>query len=166
MSADPFYIQIAIWSQVASAVLFVAALAYIWTRYLQPMVLTAQERSNEQIAQAERHRDEAKAALELLKGEIESAKHDAELIRERARTHAEREREATIAEVKEAGERTVRNAEGELARAREAARVRLRGELVGNALAHARDAAARRVDGAKNERLVEGFLTALESAPR
>jgi F0F1-type ATP synthase membrane subunit b/b' len=160
------YVQIAIWSQVASAILFIAVLVYLSKRFLLPMVFVAQEHSNRQIAEAARHRDEAKAALDALIGEIEGAQHDAGLIRERAETLAQHERQATLAEIKESGERLVRNAEGELARARAAARVRLRGELVRKALATARGEAQRKIDDAANARLIESFVGVLERASR
>ena len=38
----------------------------MWFRWLLPVFMAAQERSNKQIAEAERHRDEVKAALETL----------------------------------------------------------------------------------------------------
>ncbi|MGH7737138.1 MAG: hypothetical protein ACREMP_04640 [Candidatus Tyrphobacter sp.] len=166
MTQDAFYLQVAIWSQVASAILFVVALAYIWVHYLMPMVLAAQRRSNEQIAEAERHRDEAKAAIDLLQEDIESARHDAQRIAGRAERHAAREREAAIAQTRSAGARTIRNAHGEIERAREAGRVRLRSEIVAKALAAVRDAAQRRVDEAANKRLVHEFLSRVERTPR
>ncbi len=166
MTQGSFYVQVAIWSQVASAVFFVAVLVYIWARWLQPMALAAQARSNEQVAEAERHRDEAKAALETLRGEIASAEHDAQLIRERARKHAQRVRQEALEETRVAGERSLRSAEGELARARESARTRLRAEYVRRALLEARDEAQRRIDATANGKIVERFLATLEKAPR
>lgn len=166
MNHGGLYVQVAIWSQVASAGLFIAFIVYLWMRVLQPMVLAAQERSNEQIARAERHRDEAKAALDALKGEIEAAAHDAELIRARAQRHAERERNALVAETHLEGQRTVHNAEGELERLRDSARLRLRGEIVARALSVARGEAQRRIDGAANARIVEHFLASLEHVRR
>lgn len=162
--SDQVYVNLAIWSQVAAAVVFIGALAYLWVRYLQPMVLAAQARSNEQIAEAERHRDNAKAALDALIEEIDNAAHDADLIRERAKHQAEREHAAILAETNLAGERLLRNASGELERARAAARERLRGELVIRALQLARNDAAKRIDRPVQERLVEGFLNTLERA--
>ncbi len=88
-----FYIKIAIWSQVVSSVVFFGVLAYIWSRWIYPVVMTAQERSNRQIAKAEHHRDEAKDALETLRQENQTAHHDAELIAQRV----ERSRRSTIA---------------------------------------------------------------------
>ncbi len=159
-----FYVQVAIWSQVASTVLFLAALVYIWIRWLQPTVLAAQERSNQQIAEAEHRRDVAREALQALREEIEGAKADAELIRARAETQADVERRALLEETREAGERGLRNARGELARAREAARTRLREEMLARALQEARSEAQRRIDKARNEKIVDRFLVTLERA--
>ncbi|MGZ3498249.1 MAG: F0F1 ATP synthase subunit B family protein [Vulcanimicrobiaceae bacterium] len=156
------YTEIAIWSQVASAVLFIAAMVVIWIKYIQPAVLAAQENHNKQIAEAERHRDEAKAILDSLQGEIEAAQRDAASIKERAQTQAEREREAAIAEAKAAGERALRNAQAELDRSRAAARVQLRHELLDKALDLARKEAAERVDATVNAKLVDEFVHYLE----
>jgi F0F1-type ATP synthase membrane subunit b/b' len=159
--APQLYVTIAIWSQVVSAVVFIATLVYLWFRFLQPVVLAAQEHSNEQIAEAERHRDDAKRALAALHEEIEGARHDAELIRQRATQEAERERRVALAEAEQEGRRALQNAQGELGRARAAARRRFREELVERALAEARERAKRAVDARANARLVEGFLGSL-----
>jgi F0F1-type ATP synthase membrane subunit b/b' len=166
MSGGQLYIQIAVWSQVLSSVVFIGALVYMWFKWLLPVFLAAQERSNRQIAEAERHRDEVKAALEALNVEIESARHDAELIRQRANDHAEHERRATLAETKDAGERALQNAHQELDRARAAARRRLRAELLEGALRLARQDAARRVGAALDSRLIDRFVGSLERIPR
>jgi F0F1-type ATP synthase membrane subunit b/b' len=162
--SDQVYVNLAIWSQVASSVVFIAAMIYLWLRYLQPMVLAAQARSNAQIAEAERHRSNAKAALDALREEVDNAAHDAELIRERAKHQAEREHAAIVAEANVAGERLLRNASGELERARAAGRERLRGELVLRALDLARNDAERRVDRPVQECLIDDFLATLERA--
>ncbi|HEY1653596.1 MAG TPA: hypothetical protein VGF86_00615 [Candidatus Tumulicola sp.] len=158
------YVQIAIWSQVVSAVLFLIVLVWMWFKYLQPAILDAQDRHNKQIAEAERHRDEAKATLELLQSEIEGATHDAELIRRRADAQAAREYETAVAEAREAGERALRGAQAEFARALAAARDRLRIELLDKALVLAREEAARRVDPVTNARIVDRFVGSLERA--
>lgn len=158
------YVTIAIWSQVASAIVFMAALVYLWFRFLQPVVLAAQERSNDQIAEAERHRDDAKRALSALHEEIAGAKHDAELIQKRATQEAERERRAALDEARQEGERALRNAGGELERARSAARDRFREKLVSKALEEARKGAERAVDASVNRRLVERFFGSLEAS--
>ncbi|MBV8637133.1 MAG: hypothetical protein JO322_03550 [Candidatus Eremiobacteraeota bacterium] len=156
------YEQIAKWSDIVSAILFLAVLVWLWMKYIAPAVLAAQANQNRLLAEAERHRDEAKAALDLLRQEIEGAKHDADLIAERASNQAEHESGVTIAEANEAGERMLRNAQGELERARAAAREQLREELAAKALDLARREAETRVDGGVNARLVDQFVASLE----
>jgi F0F1-type ATP synthase membrane subunit b/b' len=162
MSQNSIYVQIAIWSQVASSVLFLCVLAWLWFKFLQPAILAAQERYNKQVAEAERHRDEAKATLDLLQNEIDGAGRDAEAIKARADAQAVREHDAVVAETREAGERALRDAQAEFARTLAAARERLREELLGKALATARQEATRRVDASVNARLVDGFVGSLE----
>jgi F0F1-type ATP synthase membrane subunit b/b' len=156
------YEQIATWSQVISAVVFMAVLVWLWFRFLQPAVLAAQKANNRQIAEAERHRDEARAALDALQAEIEGARRDAEAIRRRAGDQALHEREAALAQAIEAGERALRGAAGELDRARSAARGRLRVELLERALRLARSGAEKRVDARLNRQLVDRFAATLE----
>jgi F0F1-type ATP synthase membrane subunit b/b' len=124
--------------------------------------MAAQERSNQQIADAERHRDEAKAALQTLREDIEGARHDAKLIEQRVSERADHEREALLQETTEAGERALAEAGRELERARAAARQRLRDELLESALRLARQEAAQRVDAALDARLVDRFAGSLE----
>jgi ATP synthase F0 subunit b len=162
VSPSQFYIEAALWSQVIAAMLFLGVLGWLWVRFFQPAILAAQDRYNKQIAQAERHRDEAKATLELLRGEINGASRDAKLIRERAAAQAAREYDAALSEAREAGERAVSNARGELERARATARQRLRDLMLSGALAHARTLAAKRVDAQTDARLVDRFVTSLE----
>lgn len=160
--SNGFYVQIAIWSQVISSVLFMGVLLWLWFKFIQPAILVAQDRQNKQIAEAERHRDEAKAMLELLRNDIESARHDAELIKSRVDTQGTREYAAIVAETREAGDRSVRDAQAEFERSLAAARDRLRAELLEKALHRARAEAARRVDKTLDARLVERFAVSLE----
>lgn len=160
------YEGIAKWSDIISAILFLAALVWLWMKYIAPAVMAAQANQNRQLAEAERHRDEAKAALDLLRQEIEGAKHDAQLITGRAADQAKHESETTIAEASEAGERALRSAQGELERARAAAREQLREELAAKALDVARLEAETRVDGGVNARLVDEFVASLENGAR
>ncbi len=156
------YQAIALYSQVASSVLFLVAMIWIWMRFIQPAVLSAQQAKNAQIAETERHRDDAKAALNALQGEIDGARRDAEAIKSRAQAQAQAEREAVLREAREAGDRTLRSAQGELARSRAAAREQLRDELLEQALSQARAQAAQRVNDTVNERLVVSFVNNLE----
>jgi F0F1-type ATP synthase membrane subunit b/b' len=162
MNETGLYLQIAIWSQVISSIVFIAALVILWVRWLQPVFLAAQERSNRQISEAERHRSEAKAALDLLREEIQTAHYDAQLIERRSTDRVEHERQAMLAEATEAGERALKDAGRELERARAAARQRLRGELLQAALQLARRDAARLTSAALDNRLVDRFIGSLE----
>jgi ATP synthase F0 subunit b len=156
------YQHISDWSQIVAAILFIGVLVWLWLKYIMPAILTAQERHNKQIAEAERHRDEAKAALDVLRGEIGTAGHDATLIVERADEQAQREHHTTIEQARDAGERSIRNAQLEFDRAMVAARDRLRDELASKALDRARDLAKARVDASENAALVDRFVTNLE----
>lgn len=161
MNGAQLYLHIAVWSQVVSSIVFIAVLVFMWFRWLLPVFLAAQERSNRQIAEAERHRDEVKAALETLRSEIATAQHDARLIVARAGDHGEHERQALVAEATDAGERALRDAGRELDRARATARQRLRDELLDRALRLARDDAKQRLDAAGNARLIDSFVGSL-----
>jgi len=156
------YDAIAKWSQVVGFVLFAAATVWVWIKFLTPAIRTAQANTNRHIAEAERHRDEAKGALEALRHEIEGAKHDASLIRARGEEQARREASAIVAEAREAGERVLRNAQGELDRARTSAREAMRAEFAEKALHLALTDAPARVDAATNAQLVERFARSLE----
>jgi ATP synthase F0 subunit b len=156
------YQHISDWSQIVAAILFLGVLVWLWVKYIQPAILAAQDRHNKQIAEAERHRDEAKAALDLLHGEIDGAGHDAHLIVERAGEQAERETVTTLQQARDAGERSLRNAGLEFDRAMTSATERLRDELAGKALDRARDLAAARIDAAENSALVDRFIGSLE----
>jgi F0F1-type ATP synthase membrane subunit b/b' len=162
MNDSQLYFHIAVWSQIISSIVFILVLIWMWMRWVMPVLLAAQERSNRQIAEAERHRDEVKIALDVLRGEIESARHDADLIEERAAARAQHERQALLDEVTEAGERAVTDAGQELDRARAAARQRLRDDMVVRALQAAREEGARRMSAALDARFVESFTSSLE----
>ena len=156
------YDQIAMWSQIASAIVFLAAFVGVWVKFISPAVLSAQEASNKQIADAVRHRDDAQAALTALHHEVAGAAHDADLIRKRAVDQAQREKDKDIADARDAGERALKNAQGELERARANAREAFRVELLEKALRQAQAEAATRVDEPMNAKLVDRFVSNLE----
>jgi F0F1-type ATP synthase membrane subunit b/b' len=166
MSDAQLYLHIALWSQIVSSIVFIGLLVYMWNRWVMPVVLAAQDRSNRQIAEAERHRDEVKGALAALRQEIETAQHDAQLIEGRASRRAEHERELLLKEATEAGERAVADAGRELERARAAARNRLRDEILERALQAARADASRRVGPALDARFVDRLTAELEQVGR
>lgn len=156
------YESIAVWSQVVSAVFFIAALVWIWAKFIQPAIVAAQDAHNKQIAQAERHRDELKVAVDMLKTQITIAQLDADAIRQRASEQVVRERDEAVAQAREEGERATANARGELDRSRIAARAKMRTELLDKALDLAKAEAATRVDASRNAQLVNRFVSSLE----
>ena len=166
MSDARLYLQIAVWSQIVSSIVFIGVLVFMWFRWFLPVVMAAQERSNRQIAQAERHRDEVKGALEALNAEIDTARHDAQLIEERAKTRAEHERQLSLSESTDAGERLLADAGRELERARAAARYQLRDEIVERALRLARNEAAALAGPAMDARFVDAVTGSLERPAR
>ncbi|HET7813007.1 MAG TPA: hypothetical protein VFL13_01385 [Candidatus Baltobacteraceae bacterium] len=155
------YERIALLSQVASSIAFLAVMVWIWMKFIQPAVLSAQQAANARMAEAERHRDEAKAALGSLQASVAEAEHDGQAIRDRAATQAQLEREAALNDARESGERAVQNAGRELERAREAARTAYRDQLLESALNLARTKASSRVDDAANAKFLSGFLNKL-----
>lgn len=157
-----FYETVAVISQTASALVFAAILVWVWVKYVMPAIRVAQEAENGRIAEAQRHLDESRAAIELLKTEIEGAKRDAASIRSRAGDQGDHERLSLLAETRDAGERSLVSADGELERARFAARERLRSDLLQKALRMARSKASERIDAATNAKLVDTFVTTLE----
>jgi len=153
-SHNPFFESVALWSQVLGAIVFLIALILLFRKYLVPAVEANEKARNAEIAQAEARRERVRAEAAAARGEVESAQRDAAEIRARVNVIVNREREHLLAEAKADGERMVRNAEGELERARMAARDRLRIELIEKALLQARAQAASRVDERTNARLV------------
>jgi F-type H+-transporting ATPase subunit b len=158
---DAFYQNLAIWSQILGSVAFIITLVYLFVRFVSPAVLASQERKNAELEEAERRRDAAKDVMAAAQRELEQADGDVRLIRERATSDAARERERIVADAKAEGERLVRNADGELGRARAAARDALRDELLAKALQIARDSAAR-IDERTNARIVGEVVQTIE----
>ena len=152
------YDQIAFWSQIAGFVLFTGALVWAWNKFLTPALAASAKASNDRVALGERHRDEMYAAVDSLRHAIDGAKLDAQAMMERVKERAQHERAAILAEAKDAGERALRNADLELARARMAAREQLRDALAEKALEIARTSANMRIDSTANARLVQEFI--------
>jgi F-type H+-transporting ATPase subunit b len=154
-SNNQFFVQVALWSQVAGSISFAVVLVLLFRKYLIPAVQANQKARNAQLADAEARRARVQTEAAKARGEIEAADRDAAEIRNRVARATERDRAHTLDEANAEGERLVRNAEGELERARLAARDRLRIELIEKALAKARAEAPKRVSDAVNTSLVE-----------
>jgi F0F1-type ATP synthase membrane subunit b/b' len=147
--------QLAMWSQIAGAVVFVIAVVLIWNKYIAPGVKSYQAAKNAELAEAEARREHMRADCAAARASIEAAEADASMIRERAQSAAVHDRTKTVQEATAEAQRIVRNAEGELERARLAARARLRIEFIEKALAKARAEAGGRVSDTVNKQLVD-----------
>ena len=161
MSDPTFYESLAVWSQVVGAIIFLVAIVYVFVRFITPAVRTSQERKNAALAEAEKRRDDTRADAELARTELDAAARDVAAIGERSDRDTVRERQRLIAEARAEGERLVRNAEGELARGRYAARALLREELIAKAVGIARAAAAS-FDDASDKRAVGQVMDTIE----
>lgn len=152
---NQFFEQIALWSQVAGAVAFLVVLVLMFRKYMIPAVEANQAARNAQLAEAEARRVRMQTEAAKARADIEAADRDAAEIRGRVERVAKRDRAHALDEANAEGERLVRNAEGELERARLAARDRLRVELIEKALVKARAQAYARVSDTVNQALVE-----------
>jgi F-type H+-transporting ATPase subunit b len=152
---------LAMWSQIAGAIVFLAVAIFIWNKYIAPAVQAYRDAKNAEFAEAEGRRERLRAEVASARAEVERADAEAKELRARVEVEAKREREQILAEAQAEAARVVRNAEGELERARWAARDRLRIELIEKALQRARVEAVARLDAATNERLVSRTVSDL-----
>jgi F0F1-type ATP synthase membrane subunit b/b' len=148
-------------SQIVGAVVFIVAIIWIWNKFIAPGVRAYQQAKNAELAEAEARRDQMRADVEAARAEIATADDDCREIRARIDLAIERDKRKTVEDAKHEAERIVRNAEGELERARLAARDRLRIEFIEKALAKARVDAAARVTPAADHALVEATVNDL-----
>ncbi len=157
-TTNAFFIQVALWSQVAGSVAFLIVMVLLFRKFLIPAVEANQAARNAQLAEAEARRTRIQTEAAHARGDIEAADRDAAEIRSRIAHAIERDRAHTLDEANAEGVRIIRNAEGELERARIAARDRLRIELIEKALAKARAQASGRVNDTVNKALVEATV--------
>jgi F-type H+-transporting ATPase subunit b len=161
MEGNSFFDTVALWSQVAGAIAFLVVVVLLFRKYLMPAVKANQDARNAEIAEAEARRERINTELAQARAGLTRAEQDAAEILARVVVLESREREKLLAEARHEGERLIHNAQGELERARLAARDRLRIELIEKALIKARAEAARRIDPATDHRLVEATLDEL-----
>ncbi len=160
------YEAIALWSQVVAAVAFAAIVVWGFHKYLTPAINAATAAKNEEIRGMERRREDARKAVVLARAEVEQAENDAARIRTRIAHDADLEAANLVAEATREAERIVRNAEGELDRARLVARDKLRVDMIEKALNAARREAQSRIDERVNHELVRHFIDELERGER
>ena len=156
------YAEIARWSVVASSVIFGIMLVWGFRKFAVPMITASAKAKNEEIGTAERHLQEMRAKVDQLRAHVADADADAASIRARGTEQARREHDLIVSEAEAAGERALRNASGELERARAAAREQLREELLEKALQSARQEAQTRVTPSVNAQLLDRFIGSIE----
>ena len=150
--------MLAVWSQIAGAAIFVILLVWLYNKFMAPAIATYTANKNAEIREQEQRRERMRGDVGEAKAELGRADDDVREIRARREIAQAREHEAAIAAARAEADRIVRNAEGELERARLAARDRLRIEFIEKALRQARAEAQARVDDATNLRLVEATV--------
>src|ERR1700676_2669513 len=121
-SNNAFFVQVALWSQVAGSVAFLIVLILLFRKYLIPAVLANQAARNSQRAAAETRGKRMQPEASTPRAEIEAADRDAAEIRNRVEHAIELDRAHALDEANAEGARLVRNAGAELSRARRAAR--------------------------------------------
>ncbi|HZO93912.1 MAG TPA: hypothetical protein VFB22_09070 [Candidatus Baltobacteraceae bacterium] len=146
--------NLAMWSQIGGAVIFLVCAVLIWRKWIAPGIRAYQQAKNAELAEAEAFREKMRAELDAAQAEVARAEDDAREISARVDVVVHREHERALAEANAEAERLIRNAEGELDRARLAARDRLRIEFIEKALARARERAPQRVGDELNHALV------------
>jgi F0F1-type ATP synthase membrane subunit b/b' len=146
---------IAQYSEIIGGFAFVIVAVWLFRKFVLPAVRAGQISRNADLVNAERRRDALRDEVGKARGEVEAADRDALAIAERAETDARHEHDTIVAEGRREATRLLQNAQGELDRARFAARDALRIELIERALNRARALAAADLNPARDLRLVE-----------
>jgi F-type H+-transporting ATPase subunit b len=156
------YEAIAVWSEVVASVLFIAAMIWIFRKYIAPAVTKAEAQKNAELVEAERRRNEAREQVSISQRNLEAAKTEVTAILARAASDAQRERDRILADARVDGERLINNADGELTRGRAAGRESYRDALLQDALRLAGEKAAREVDGRADTDIINRVLGAID----
>jgi F-type H+-transporting ATPase subunit b len=158
---DPIFV-----AKLIDFVIFVAALVYVYNRWIKGALVAHQEAQNRAVEEALLYRDRAEKSVEDAKGAVEKAKLDSVRMLELARAQAQR---LFVDERTSAGEyaaRIVAHAQGELDRERYRVRRELLEETVQRAHAAAHDIAKNELTDAQQRALIERFTNELESEGR
>ena len=147
--------MLAVISQIVGALLFVVLAVVLARKYLVGAIAAYTAAKNAEVRESELRREHMLADVQAAQGEVGTAELDATEIESRGQAMAVRERAAALDAARHEAERLVHNAEGELERARLAARDRLRIEIIEHALRQARAQAPSRVDAATHRALID-----------
>jgi F0F1-type ATP synthase membrane subunit b/b' len=148
------YESIAQYSEIIGGFAFVVVSVWLFRKFVLPAVRAGEVARNLDLVNAERRREALRDEVAKARGEVEAADRDALAIAARAETDARHEHETILADGRREATRLLQNAQGELERARIAARDALRIEFIEKALNRARTLAANELSDAGNARLV------------
>jgi F0F1-type ATP synthase membrane subunit b/b' len=148
------YDLIAQWSEIIGGIAFVIVAVWLFRKFALPAVRSGEIARNADLVNAERRRDDLRAEVEAATAERDTALREAQAIALRAQADAQRLADTIVTDARREGTRLIQNAQGELERARIAARDQLRIEFIEKALLRARELAGTRVTDSINARLV------------
>src|SRR5947208_8042342 len=165
--ASPFDINggVIIWT----VVIFVILLALLWRLgypALLRMVEERERRIQKQLEDAERANAEAQRLLEEHRKQIAAARNEAQDILAKAKTVAQKEREALLAKAREEYEALLNRAHKDIDAETEKAILALRREAVELSIAAASRVIEANLDNEANRRLVTEFLESLGKAEK
>jgi F-type H+-transporting ATPase subunit b len=156
---DPVFI-----AKVIDFVIFVAAIVWLYQRYLKAALIAHQEAENRKVAEATAQREAAEQSVAKARQAIEKAKADSQRMLEVGRAQALRLVEEELAAARQHAQRVLAHAAGELDRERYRVRRELLELTVQSAHAEALELARRELDPAKQQILVEQLMSTLERA--
>jgi F0F1-type ATP synthase membrane subunit b/b' len=148
------YVNLAQYSEVVGGFAFVVAAVVLFRKFVLPAVRAGEIARNADLVNAERRRDVLREEVVEARAEVEAADRDAQAIAARAESDARHERETIVSDARREGLRLLQNAQGELERARIAARDKLRIAFIERALNRARVLAAEQLSDDGDARLV------------
>ncbi|RXT01120.1 F0F1 ATP synthase subunit B [Ammoniphilus sp. CFH 90114] len=138
-------------------VLFLLLRKYALGPIMGVMESRSQKIAND-IAAAEKNREEAMKLLEEQKNELKAARQDAQKVLETARVSAEKQAEDIVAKAKEEAEQFKKSAQTEIAREKEQAMAALREQVGALSVMLATKIIEKELDGQQQEKLVTDFL--------
>jgi len=160
----PFKVEggLSLWTWIVFITLFLVLKKYAWPAILK----SAEEREQtiqRQLSEAERLNAEAKALMLQQEKAMAESRTAAQALLAEAKNQADRERSVAVEKTKAEQEELLARARREIAAERERAVADLRREAVDLSLAAASRLVGERLDADADRRLVEGYLTSLET---
>jgi len=149
-----------LWTLFVFALLFLVLRKAAWPQLLGA-VRDRERRLEQQIAEAEKARAEAKQLLEQHRVLLAGGKQEAQEILTKARAGAEKDREALLIRARQEYDDMLNRARGEIRSEQQRAREQLRRDAVDLSIAAASRLIDAKLDGEANRRLVTEYLESL-----